>query len=145
MRVSSVRELLQELGLRPVGGNYRQIRKHLARLCISTSHFKGRAWNRGCTGTFRPRIPLAEILVCPSNYPTFALKKRLIRAGLKNQCCELCGWAARSPDGRIPLELDHVNGDPVDNRLGNLRILCPNCHSLQPTHRGLNSRRLHRS
>lgn len=43
-----------------------------------------------------------------------------------------------SEDGRIPLELDHINGDRHDNRLENLRVLCPNCHSLKPTHRGLN-------
>ena len=44
----------------------------------------------------------------------------------------------KSIDGRIPLELDHINGDRHDNRIKNLRILCPNCHSLQPTHRGRN-------
>ncbi|MDE1988391.1 MAG: HNH endonuclease, partial [Patescibacteria group bacterium] len=38
----------------------------------------------------------------------------------------------------LPLELDHINGDRHDNRLENLRILCPNCHSLKPTHRGRN-------
>jgi 5-methylcytosine-specific restriction endonuclease McrA len=43
-------------------------------------------------------------------------------------------------DGRIPVELDHVNGDKSDNRIENLRILCPSCHSLQPTHRGLNQK-----
>ncbi|MGB4076287.1 MAG: HNH endonuclease [Minisyncoccia bacterium] len=38
----------------------------------------------------------------------------------------------------MPVELDHVNGDRHDNRIENLRILCPNCHSLKPTHRGRN-------
>ena len=50
----------------------------------------------------------------------------------------MCGWAKISIDGRIPLELDQINGNRHDNRLENLRILCPNCHSLQITHRGMN-------
>lgn len=52
--------------------------------------------------------------------------------------CQLCDWAKYSIDGRLPLEPDHINGDRYDNRIINLRILCPNCHSLQPTHRGKN-------
>ena len=69
------------------------------------------------------------------------LKQRLFRAGLKTEKCEMCGWAAQAPDGRIPVEIDHMNGDKTDNRIENLRILCPNCHALQPTHRGLNRKR----
>ena len=49
--------------------------------------------------------------------------------------------AEKSEDGRIPVELDYINGDHHDNRIKNLRILCPNCHSLQLTHRGKNKRR----
>jgi len=45
-------------------------------------------------------------------------------------------------DGRLPIELDYINGDHDDNRIENLRVLCPNCHSLQPTHRGSNKRKL---
>ncbi len=52
----------------------------------------------------------------------------------------MCGWNKTTKDGRLPLELDHINGDSRDNRLTNLQILCPNCHSLQPTHRGLNKK-----
>lgn len=48
------------------------------------------------------------------------------------------GWSKNSKDGRLPLELDHINGNPKDNRLINLRVLCPNCHSLKQTHRGKN-------
>ena len=67
---------------------------------------------------------------------THALKLRLWREGLLEKACQLCGWAESTADGRIPLELDHTNGNRYDNRLENLRILCPNCHSLQDTSYG---------
>lgn len=76
-----------------------------------------------------------------SDYQSFKLKSRLFSEKLKIPCCEECGWAKKSEDGRIPLELDHINGNRRDNRLENLRILCPNCHSLKPTHRGLNKKK----
>jgi hypothetical protein len=66
------------------------------------------------------------------------LKLKLWRDGMKPMECEECGWNRRAADGRLPLELHHVNGDELDNRLDNLIILCPNCHSLKDTHRGLN-------
>ncbi|MDP3697390.1 MAG: HNH endonuclease, partial [Candidatus Taylorbacteria bacterium] len=102
------------------------------------AHFKGMGWNKGLRGIGKPFIPLEKILVRDSTYQSFKLKGRLFKAGLKNPECELCKWAQQTQDGRLPLELDHVNGDRHDNRLENLRILCPNCHSLQVTHRGRN-------
>lgn len=56
------------------------------------------------------------------------LKNRLIKEGLKENCCELCGvveWLGRP----LNMELHHVNGDGADNRLKNLQLLCGNCHS----------------
>lgn len=83
------------------------------------------------------QIPLSEILIKDSIYQSNKLRKRLINAGLKNHQCETCGlveWLG-SP---IPLELDHINGDKHDNRLSNLRVICPNCHALTDTYRGKN-------
>lgn len=137
---TSIRQVLTKLGLREAGGNYSQIKKYLRINEIDVSHFKGRAWNKGMKMPFSPRIPLEIIMVRNSDYQSYKLKARLLRSGLKKESCELCGWSQRSNDGRLPLELDHINGDSKDNRLENLRILCPNCHSLQPTHRGLNSK-----
>lgn len=134
----SVRQVLHRLRLREAGGNYAQIKKHLHLYNIDVSHFKGRAWKKGMKIPFSPKIPLRKVLIKNSTYQSYKLKARLIREGLKKMQCEICGWAEKSLDGRIPLELDHINGDSGDNRIKNLRILCPNCHSLQPTHRGRN-------
>lgn len=64
------------------------------------------------------------------------LKKRLFREGIKQKQCEICGLT----DTSITLELHHINGDPTDNRLENLQILCPNCHSKTSNFRGKNTR-----
>ena len=86
---------------------------------------------------YAKRKPLVFCLITNSRTPTYHLKRRLWQDGLKPQFCEECGWAQRSEDGRLPLELHHINGDTYDNRLENLLILCPNCHSLKANHRGL--------
>ncbi|MDP3998601.1 MAG: HNH endonuclease signature motif containing protein [bacterium] len=137
-QAASIRQTLGLLKLREAGGNYAQIKKYLHIYKIDTKHFKGKAWNKGLRGIGKPRIPLEKILVKSSNYQSYKLKKRLILSKLKPAHCEECGWDRRAVDGRLPLELDHINGNSRDNRLDNLRVLCPNCHSLKPTHRGRN-------
>lgn len=136
----SLRQVLKKLGLVEAGGNYEQIKKYISEQALSTSHFTGKAWNKGRKGYIRPQIPTTTILTAHSTFQSYKLKKRLFAEKLKTQKCEECGWAQRSKDGRLPLELDHINGNRHDNRIENLRILCPNCHSLKPTHRGKNIR-----
>jgi 5-methylcytosine-specific restriction endonuclease McrA len=137
----SYRTVIKELGLIPAGGNYDQIKKRIRILEIDTSHFTGSRWNVGVRRKrTRYGTPLKELLVENSGYQSHKLKIKLFEEGLKKQICELCGWSKKSIDGRIPVELDHLNGDHSDNRIENLRILCPNCHSLQPTHRGRNKK-----
>lgn len=137
----SYRQVLAKLSLREAGGNYAQIKKYIGEYALNISHFHGKAWNKGMRGIGISRIPLEKILIKGSSYQSFKLKKRLFAVGLKKEQCEECGWAVRTPDGYLPLELDHINGEGSDNRLENLRVLCPNCHSLKPTHRGRNMRK----
>ena len=134
----SYRQVLITLGLIPAGGNYEQVKNRVRFLGVETKHFSGKSWNRGKHYQLGNRIPIEDLLVIDSLAQSYKLKQRLFNAGLKHVACELCGWCQQAPDGRIPLELDHINGSRHDNRLENLRILCPNCHSLQPTHRGKN-------
>lgn len=138
----SIRAVLLSLGLVPAGGNYMQITRRINLLAIDTSHFTGQGWSKG-SSPIRQSRPLEEILCEGSDFQSFKLKRRLFIEGIKTPKCELCGWAEVSSDGRIPVELDHINGNHKDNRLHNLRILCPNCHSLQVTHRGKNKKMAH--
>jgi hypothetical protein len=69
--------------------------------------------------------------------PSHRLKEKLIRDGLKEDCCELCRYFEWR-GVKLPLELHHKNGNHYDNSLENLQILCPNCHSIQEGNSGAN-------
>lgn len=135
---TSRRQVIRRLGLVINGGSHRSVKKHIELYGIDTSHFKGNGWSRDLGGAGIYRIPIKNILIKDSTYQTNKLKHRLFGEGIMEQKCEFCSWDEKSEDGRVPVELDHINGDSKDHRLENLRILCPNCHSLQLTHRGKN-------
>ena len=59
--------------------------------------------------------------------------------GINNNKCSMCGWSkVNLSTGRIPLEIDHIDGDYRNNILSNIRLLCPNCHSLTSTYKNSN-------
>lgn len=66
------------------------------------------------------------------------VKKRLIEKQLVEYKCKICGLLPEWNNIPLVLELDHINGNYADNRIENLRLLCPNCHSQQPTSKGKN-------
>lgn len=132
-------ETLQRLELRPAGGNFRQLKRYIAQYDISTAHFD-QAQARRAKRAIGIRRPLAEVLVEGSSFRRSHLKERLYEEGLKARACELCGQGEDWRGRRMALILDHINGVADDNRLENLRILCPNCNSTLETHCGGNAR-----
>lgn len=115
------------LGLQDKGANLMHIKNKIKGYQIDTSHFTHRFWDTSVYG--KPK-PLNEILEQGVKYSSSKLKWRLLKEGVKKYQCEKCNstnWCGQP----IPLELHHINGNHYDNRLENIILLCPNCHSLE--------------
>ncbi len=127
--------------MRPAGGNHATLRKYALEIwCIPVDHFDSAAGR--CKALRRAPLPLSEVLKRESSYSRKNLKSRLYGAGLKHRRCEMCGQGEVWQGRRMSLILDHINGVATDNRLENLRIVCPNCAATLDTHCGKNLRLL---
>jgi hypothetical protein len=134
-------EVLRHLGLEVVGGHHTHISRRIKAYGIDTSHFRvptrrGKPW--------RPRTPEAFLVEQPADrarrIPSDRLKWAMTSSGVAERCA-LCGTEAVWRGRPLPLEADHIDGDWRNNRIENLRILCPNCHSTTDSYRGRGKRR----
>lgn len=138
--------LCRYLDLQPAGGNISNLKRNVVKFDIDTSHFIGHIHSKGKVS--RTKLHCSYYLVLgeagASKMPSSRLRKAMIEYGFVYQCAfDECptrfGWI----NGEIPFEIDHINGNNVDNRPENLRFLCAICHSQQPTssHSWKNSKR----
>jgi len=128
----SIRGALILLNVAPYGGNYDVFKKAVKHFNVDTNHFEGQGWNKGNTPT--PPKPVYEYLNNHIPITSYKLKNRLLRENIKKHECECCKkthWLNK----KIPLELHHINGNNKDNKLTNLLLLCPNCHTLTDGYR----------
>lgn len=84
-------------------------------------------------------LPLDTLLTEKSSHKRHHVRSRLLHSKTLKSECAICGiseWLGKP----LSFELDHINGVSDDNRLENLRMLCPNCHSQTETYKGRNKR-----
>jgi hypothetical protein len=115
-------------------------------LGMSFSSFKRKALKLGCykpnqgsKGCKKPKTNLIKTEdILQGKYPeyqTYKLKVRMIKEGYLKDECSICGWTKKPENADLtPCELDHIDGNPTNHLRENLRLLCPNCHSLTRTY-----------
>jgi 5-methylcytosine-specific restriction endonuclease McrA len=143
---SSFVDILIKIGLDPYNGNHKTLNHR-----IKEEHFdisileKNRKVNRKNhmeSLSEKRSYMLSDILVQNSTFCRKSLKSKLIKHKLLLYKCSICNndgtWLGKT----ISLHLDHINGINNDNRLENLRFLCPNCHSQTDTYSGKNAKKI---
>jgi predicted transcriptional regulator len=133
-----VAEVLRHFGLENKGNNYLTLKSHLKEegLLHLYDELVQRGLKKRREGCEWKLAPLDKIFIKNSSSTNATVKRRAVSAGLLKEECAICELGTKWKGKSLVLTLDHINGDNRDNRLSNIRLLCPNCHSQTPTFAG---------
>lgn len=137
----SLKEVLDKLGKVSSKNSYKIIKDYIDKYKIDTAHFDPYKNNKNRLFEVKD---IKSLLKNGTKIGSSKLKDKLYKSELKQRKCEKCGQGEIWNGEKMSLILDHINGINNDNRLVNLRILCPNCAATLPTHcrghKGIESR-----
>lgn len=131
-------DILRYFNLSNKGGNHKTLKSRLDYENIDYNHIKTYDFTE--RGRVKQQLSLEEVLnkFCLSDKEINRsnLKRYILKFNLLEYKCQECDNVGYHNNKTLSLHLDHINGNPKDNRLENLRFLCPNCHSQTETYCG---------
>lgn len=126
----SIANVLRVLGLRQAGGTQAHISTLLKKFDVDTSHFTGKGHNKGKIS--KNRVTLEEVFIIlpegSNRKSRKVLKRCMIESGIP-ELCNACGIGPEWNEKTLTLEINHIDGNWLNNLRDNLEFLCPNCHS----------------
>lgn len=129
----SFSDVLRKINLSIGRGSVAIIKERIEQDNIDCGHFDEKRRNLFRETITAKQVPIEKILVKCSKGARGTVKRRLLKEGLIENRCSVCGLPPEWNGQPIVMVLDHINGVRDDNRIENLRLLCPNCNSQQDT------------
>ena len=132
---SSCAEAMRKMGYKCTTGNsHITVKRRIEELKIDISHWGDNTKNAHIANKTPDEVYFAKDTPHSGNH----IRERVLKDNLMEYRCAICGNTGKWNGQLLVLQIDHINGDHDDNRLENLRFLCPNCHSQTDTFAGKN-------